>query len=68
MNPANKDKIQTMADNDAERDLRTRISEKLVSTQEHFEIETNGGVTNLATTIDLDEFSDDDGDRFDKVN
>lgn len=57
MNTTNKNKNQTMADN----------VEKLVSPNVHFEIETNGGVTNPATTIDLDEFSDDDGDRFDKV-
>lgn len=67
MNTANKDNNQTMADNVAEIDVRTRVSEQLVSSNEHFEIETTGGVTNQATTIDLDEFSDDDGDRFDKV-
>lgn len=61
------DTSQTMADNVVEIDLRTRQSEQLVSSNEHFEIETNGGVTNQATTIDLDDISDDDGDRFDKV-
>lgn len=67
MNTVSKDTRATMSENVMEIDHRTRISEQLVSPNEHFEIDTNGGVTNQATTIDLDEFSDDDGDHFDKV-